>query len=152
MDWVGITLWHSLFWWSVTKSNVSKRSVLCLFRNSMADRAAKVPWKRAELAVNRFTKTAETDVSRLHQFKKNVLEVIITLSLWVSPSIKHQAQRIMKFGGVKCSILRCRQVVLLGVVQHLFHMAFLENLSYFYPTLLSDRWLFATTQVHDWVC
>lgn len=40
----------------------------------MAD-SQKIPWKRAELAVNRFVKTAETDLSRLRQFKKNIVEV-----------------------------------------------------------------------------
>ena len=34
----------------------------------------KIAWKRAELAVNRFKKTAEADVIRLTQFKKNIVE------------------------------------------------------------------------------
>ncbi|XP_067937635.1 syntaxin-17-like [Watersipora subatra] len=40
----------------------------------MTDQTSKISWKRAELAVNRFVKTAETDVARLQQFKKNILE------------------------------------------------------------------------------
>jgi len=41
----------------------------------MADNSQQIVWKRAELAVNRFLKTAETDISRLKQFKKNILQV-----------------------------------------------------------------------------
>lgn len=41
----------------------------------MADNGApKIAWKRAELAVSRFKKTAEADAVRLSQFKKNILE------------------------------------------------------------------------------
>lgn len=36
----------------------------------------KVPWKRAELAVSRFTKTVETDIERIRQLKKNIIEVV----------------------------------------------------------------------------
>lgn len=43
----------------------------------MAEANPKIAWKRAELAVNRFRKTAETDVARLNQFKKNIFEVCI---------------------------------------------------------------------------
>ena len=46
----------------------------------MAEGSSKILWKRAQLAVNRFTKTAETDVARLQQFKKNILEVNIIKS------------------------------------------------------------------------
>ena len=48
----------------------------------------KIAWKRAELAVNRFKKTAEADVIRLTQFKKNIVEAgyIISLLLLLSKS------------------------------------------------------------------
>jgi len=39
------------------------------------DKSTKVPWRRVEIAVSRFMKTAQIDVERLGQLKKNIVEV-----------------------------------------------------------------------------
>lgn len=41
----------------------------------------RVEWKRARIAVNRFMTTAETDVLRLAQFKKNIVDVSTLVAL-----------------------------------------------------------------------
>lgn len=45
--------------------------------SSSDSEVCKVSWRRAELAVNRFAKTVETDMNRLKQMKKNIIEVQI---------------------------------------------------------------------------